>query len=101
MSLDNPQKSTQEWPHYPDPGAATSEPEVHDHDAHGPAKRGGHGGTHGGHGWMMALMCLPLVAIGIWQWVGGAGIGALVGGLACFGMMAVMHLGMGGSSHRH
>lgn len=94
MSVDNPQRPTQEWPHYPDPGAANSEPEIHDHTAHPPAK-------HGGHGWMMALMCLPLVAIGIWQWANGAGIGPLIGGLACFGMMAVMHLGMGGSTHRH
>jgi len=49
---------------------------------------------------MMLLMCLPLVAIGVWQFASGAGFGALLGGLACFGMMAVMHLGMG-SSHRH
>lgn len=94
MRLDNPQESTQEWPHYPDPGAASSGPRAHDHNAPSPAKRGG-------HGWMMALMCLPLVAIGVWQWISGAGIGALIGGLACFGMMAVMHWGMGGSSHRH
>jgi hypothetical protein len=49
---------------------------------------------------MMLLMCLPLVAIGLWQFANGGGWGSLLGGLACFGMMAVMHLGMG-SSHRH
>jgi hypothetical protein len=49
---------------------------------------------------MMLLMCLPLVAIGLWQFATGGGWVALIGGLACFGMMAVMHLGMG-SSHRH
>jgi hypothetical protein len=50
---------------------------------------------------MMLLMCAPLVLIGIWALVSGAGGGALIGGLLCMGMMAFMHLGMGGKGHRH
>ncbi len=94
MSVDSHHRPDQEWPTYEQGKAADDRPQVHDHEQQEPAKRGG-------HRWMMILMCLPLVGIGVWQWLSGAGIGALLGGLMCFGMMAVMHLGMGGSSHRH
>jgi hypothetical protein len=72
------------------------------HAGHTPAQHGGHGG-HGAHKWMMLLICLPLVLVGVWSFASGAGGGALVGGLVCMGMMAVMHLGMGGmgKGHRH
>ncbi|MCA0252784.1 MAG: hypothetical protein LCH76_10950 [Actinobacteria bacterium] len=89
----------QGWTNYatertPAPGEP-QDPSGHHADSHG-------GGTgHGGHRWMMLLMCAPLVLIGIWALVSGAGGGALIGGLLCMGMMAFMHLGMGGKGHRH
>lgn len=58
-------------------------------------------GSHQEHNWMMLLMCIPLVAIGIWLLATGAGAGALISGVICMAMMAVMHLGMGRSGHRH
>lgn len=97
MSVHNQEKTPPEWSAYPDQASAAADrsvqdqdPQAHPHDAP----------THGGHRWMMLLMCLPLVAIGLWQFATGGGWAALLGGLGCFAMMAVMHLGMG-SSHRH
>ncbi|MBN9103705.1 MAG: hypothetical protein J0I14_01760 [Propionibacteriaceae bacterium] len=98
MSIASQPKPNPEWPSYPDANAGTPGQQVPDHDHDHAVETGT---KHGGHGWMMALMCLPLIAIGLWQWVSGAGFGSLLGGLACFGMMAAMHLGMGRSSHRH
>lgn len=100
MSVNNQEKQSPEWSTYPGPASATSNQTAHDHDpqTHPEVPQGA--SKHGGHRWMMLLMCLPLVAIGLWQFATGGGWVALIGGLACFGMMAVMHLGMG-SSHRH
>lgn len=97
MSVNNQNKTSPEWSTYPDPASAAADRSVHDHD---PQKHPQNAPTHGGHRWMMLLMCLPLVAIGVWQFATGGGWAPLLGGLACFAMMAVMHLGMG-SSHRH
>jgi hypothetical protein len=97
MSVGNQGKPSTPWANYPDP-EASSDGSVPDEERH-PAHQSSHS-KHGGHGWMMLLMCLPLVGIGLWQFASGAGLGPLLGGLACFGMMAVMHLGMG-SSRRH
>lgn len=100
MSVNNQEKALPEWSTYPGPTPAEVDRSADDHDSHthpqGPQQASG----HGGHLWMMLLMCLPLVAIGLWQFAIGGGWRALLGGLACFAMMAVMHLGMG-SSHRH
>ena len=99
MSVDNQNKTSPEWSSYPDPVSAAADRSVNDHDPQEhPQHPPTHGG-HGGHGWMMVLMCLPLVAIGVWQFANGGGWVALLGGLGCFAMMAVMHLGM--SSTRH
>lgn len=97
MSVHSQEKTPPEWTAYPDPASGAADRSVHDQDPqpHPPAAV-----THGGHRWMMLLMCLPLVGIGLWQFATGGGWTALLGGLACFAMMAVMHLGMG-SSHRH
>ncbi|HQZ84901.1 MAG TPA: hypothetical protein PLB21_04640 [Actinomycetota bacterium] len=98
MSLNSQEKTSGEWPTYPDESAAADRA-AHDHDHETKTHSEGTSG-HSGHRWMMLLMCLPLVAIGVWQFASGGGWAALLGGLACFAMMAVMHLGMG-SSHRH
>jgi len=56
---------------------------------------------HGTHVWMLLLMCLPVFALGIWSFGSGANPAGLISGLMCMGMMAVMHLGMGGGkNHR-
>ncbi len=94
-------KATEQgWTNYttartPAPGEP-QDPSGHHH----PDSHGGRTGR-GGHKWMMLLMCAPLVLIGIWALASGAGGGALIGGLLCMGMMAFMHLGMGGKGHRH
>ena len=100
MSVNNQEKVAPEWSTYPDPASAAADQTAHDHDPQTHPEGSQGASKHGGPRWMMLLMCLPLVAIGLWQFATGGGWGGLVGGLACFGMMAVMHLGMG-SSHRH
>ncbi|MEA5055161.1 MAG: hypothetical protein VB093_17205 [Propionicimonas sp.] len=93
-------QAEQAWPPYTTDSPARPEPPApapqDDHSEHGPSHRG-----HGAHKWMMLLMCAPLVLIGVWALASGAGGGALIGGLLCMGMMAFMHLGMGGKGHRH
>lgn len=91
-------ETEQGWPPYTATGQPTRgeppTPAPQDaHPGHGPS---GHHG-YGAHKWMMLLMCLPLVLIGLWSFASGGGGGALVGGLLCMGMMAVMHL----SGHKH
>ena len=100
MSVDNQSKSSPPWANYPDAETSPdrSFPDQASHAGH-QADHSEHG-SRGGHGWMMLLMCVPLVAIGLWQFFSGGGLAPLLGGLVCFGMMALMHLGMG-SSHRH
>lgn len=67
-----------------------------DHTLHGSAHQS-HGGSHK---WMMLVMCLPLVAVGIWSLVNGGGVGRLIAGLACMAMMMLMHRSTG-TGHRH
>jgi len=50
--------------------------------------------------WMMLVMCLPLVAVGLWSLVNGGGVGRLLGGVACMAMMMLMHRSSG-TGHRH
>lgn len=89
---DQQEPTPQAWTNYAAAPADTRRPDV-------PEK---HNHRHGAHMWMMLLMCLPLVAVGIWSFASGANPGGLIAGLLCMGMMAVMHLGMGrGKSHRH
>lgn len=98
-------RTEQGWPAYtpsgqPTQGEQGSGLQPQDpHAGHTPAQHAG----HGAHKWMMLLMCLPLVLLGVWSFASGGGGGALLGGLVCMGMMAVMHLGMGGmgKGHRH
>lgn len=63
---------------------------------HEATETAGHSQGHGMHKWMMLLMCIPLVAIGLWTVINGGGFGGLVSGLLCMGMMMAMHLFMGG-----
>lgn len=67
-----------------------------DHTLHGSA-HASHGGSHM---WMMLVMCLPLVAVGLWSLVNGGGVGRLLGGVACMAMMMLMHRSSG-TGHRH
>jgi hypothetical protein len=56
---------------------------------------------HGGHGWMMLICCVPMVAIVVLlAFTGVAGSGAILGALLCMGMMAAMMVMMPGD-HRH
>lgn len=100
MSLNSQEKATPEWSSYPDTAASGPDRSVQDNDPGKLANDRQEASRHGGHRWMMLLMCLPLVAFGLWQFAAGGGWAPLLGGLGCFAMMAVMHLGMG-SSHRH
>lgn len=77
VSVNNQEKASPEWSTYPDPASVAADRTVHDHDQH-TDPQGPHGASnHGGHRWMMLLMCLPLVAIGLWQFATGGGWGAL------------------------
>lgn len=60
----------------------------------------GHKRRHGAHMWLMLLMCVPMVAVGLWSFASGNPRG-LVSGLLCMGMMAVMHFVMGRKGHSH
>lgn len=79
-----------------DPPLAAATP--HDHSGSQITPQKGHDGSHK---WMMLLMCLPLVAIGVWTLASGGGTGTLASGLACMAMMFVMHRAMGGNAHQH
>ncbi len=70
---------------------------------------GGHDTGHGGHGWMMMVCCIPMVAIALGLVIAGAvspGFLLVAGG--CVAMMALMMrtMDMGGDdraeeTHRH
>lgn len=65
--------------------------QVPHHDGHPAEQLRG----HGGHGWAMWLMCLPMLLIfGLLLLSGSVGLGAAVYALVCLGMMAVMMLFM-------
>ncbi|MCW5952825.1 MAG: hypothetical protein KIT69_11265 [Propionibacteriaceae bacterium] len=84
------------WNGYSTNPVSPMEPQDPDpHGGHGTERRG-----HGPHKWML-LLCAPLVLIGLWSLATGGGGAGLLGGLVCMGLMAFMHLGMGGKEHRH
>lgn len=57
--------------------------------------------THGGHGLMMMLMCIPMLLIAGFLLVTGAGGTGVILALVCLGMMAAMMFMMpGGHSHK-
>jgi hypothetical protein len=68
--------------HYADftshePAAPTERPATHQHGR--------------GHGWLMWLMCLPMLAlIGVLIATGTLGVGALLYAVGCLAMMAIM-----------
>ncbi|WP_300641935.1 hypothetical protein [Nocardioides sp.] len=69
---------------------------------------GGTHGAHGGHGLMMIVCCIPMLAIaGLLFLTGVAGSGIIVTALLCTAMMAAMmfampggHGGHGGHGHK-
>ena len=70
---------------------------------HHPAGAPGSGGrsTHGGHGLMMMLMCIPMLLVAGSLVVTGAGGTGVILALVCLGMMAAMMFMMpGGHSHK-
>jgi len=99
--LPRPQPRGSSYPaHYSgtDTPAALSVPPA-EHAGHDP-----HGGTqpHGGHGLMMLVCCIPMVAVVVLLVVSGtAGAGVLLWALGCFVMMAAMMFLMpGGHGHK-
>lgn len=60
---------------------------------------GGQG--HNGHGWMMLICCVPMLAIAIaLVALGVVSPAFILLALLCVGMMALMMVGMGGSDHK-
>lgn len=52
---------------------------------------------HGGHGWMMILCCVPMLAIALALVLTGVvPVGFVIAAVACTAMMAVMMVGVGG-----
>lgn len=81
----------QSQPRNPSPPALGSEHTTGQHSGH----------SHGGHGLMMLVCCIPMVAVAVLLVVSGtAGAGALVWVLGCVVMMAAMMFLMPGS-HGH
>lgn len=89
---DHQETTRQTWTNY---GATTPV------DARQQSTPEGHKHRRSGHMWMMMLMCLPLLAVGIWSFLSGTNPSGLIAGLLCIGMMAVMHLGMGHGRNHH
>ena len=61
-----------------------------------------HAGSHGGHGWLMIVCCIPMLAIAVVLVATGVvSVGFLFVALACVAMMALMMQGMSGEDdHR-
>lgn len=70
----------------PPPAATTERPQSHS--------------AHRGHHLHMLLMCIPIVALGLWSLSRGGGVGTLIVGLVCMAIMFFMHR-RPGSGHRH
>lgn len=70
----------------------TTPPEVREtlHDTRQGNEARGHGHLHQSHGWMMWLMCLPMVAFVIVLMFTSASAAALIPAILCVGMMALM-----------
>lgn len=93
----HPEPSSMSYPapHRADPTAG------HAHTDHRQATHGGHE-SHGGHGLMMLICCIPMVAVAALLVASGiAGAGALVWVFGCVLMMAaMMYLMPGGHGRR-
>lgn len=50
-------------------------------------------GGHCGHGWMMIVCCIPMLAIGFAILASGAGVGFLIFAVMCTLMMVMMMMG--------
>ncbi|MFJ8819662.1 hypothetical protein [Amycolatopsis thermoflava] len=65
-----------------------------DHET--PPETGATPHRHRGHGWMMLLMCAPLLVIAVVLTLTGlAGSGLIIGAVVCALMMGLMMVGMG------
>lgn len=63
---------------------------------------GGADGVHGGHGLMMLVCCIPMLAIaGLLLLTGAAGSGVILAALLCTAMMAAMMFAMPGGHGGH
>lgn len=91
----DPRRSPPQWP-YSTEAPATSE--TH-HSGHDPDSEHG---AHGGHGLMMIICCIPMLAIaGLLVLTGVAGSGIIISALLCTAMMAAMMFAMpGGHGHK-
>lgn len=59
------------------------------------------GPGHPGHGWMMLICCVPMLAIAIaLVALGVVSPAFILLALLCVGMMALMMVGMGGAGHK-
>lgn len=64
-------------------------------------RRGTDRGAHAGHGWMMMLMCVPMVAIvAVLIATGVASLGLIFGAIMCVAMMAMMMRMMSGGGEK-
>ncbi|MDE3076866.1 MAG: hypothetical protein KGJ86_15730 [Chloroflexota bacterium] len=66
-----------------------------------PGEHTGHqAGSRGGHGWMMIVCCIPMLAIAVALVVSGVvSAGFLIVALACVALMALMMRGTSGHTH--
>lgn len=65
-----------------------------------PNRHGSHAMGHSGHGWMMLVCCIPMLAIAVaLVATGTVSAGFLLVALACPAMMFVMMRGMHGGNH--
>ena len=75
----------------------------HDISRSGQEQHAGHAvrpGGHAGHGWMMLICCVPMLAIAVVLVASGvASVSFLVLALACPAMMFLMMRGMQGGNH--
>lgn len=79
-----------------------NDPDVHSHDSHDSASHDEAPSARRGHGWMMLVCCIPVVAIAVaLAIVGVLSVGFLVFAIACTSMMALMMVGMSRDGHEH
>jgi hypothetical protein len=120
MRCPQPRRHPEPQPQVSQPGDNTASHVHHSNLNHGPlppGSMGWPGADHrdaptpaedsesrhgGGHGWMMMICCIPMIAIAVLLFLTGvAGSGALLGALLCTVMMALMMFAMpGGHGHQ-
>jgi hypothetical protein len=94
----DPLRAAQEWP-YSTESSATPETRQAGHE---PDTDEGVHGAHGGHGWMMIVCCIPMLAIaGLLFLTGVAGSGIIFSALLCTAMMTAMMFAMPGGHGGH